>query len=237
MRGVDTELVKRAQHGDREAFGLLAADLATRFLPVSRRILRDIDLAEDASQQALVATGGTCRNSATRRALTPGRTGSSCVPATPRAVGPSVDRRTSGSCRLTSRSASDGLDAVVDRDQLETAIRRLSVDHRDGARPAPLRRHPARAGRPDPGDPGRHGRLPTSSRDARHAGGTRCRRTPRASGGIVMTTEHDPGRASSCRGFARTRTRTRSACSCAPSTRWTRPHSAAPGGRRGGPTE
>ena len=31
MRGVDTELVKRAQHGDREAFGLLAADLATRF--------------------------------------------------------------------------------------------------------------------------------------------------------------------------------------------------------------
>jgi hypothetical protein len=35
MRGVDTELVKRAQHGDREAFGLVAADLATRFLAVS----------------------------------------------------------------------------------------------------------------------------------------------------------------------------------------------------------
>ena len=45
MRGVDTELVIRAQHGDREAFGQLAADLAARFLPVSRRILRDIDLA------------------------------------------------------------------------------------------------------------------------------------------------------------------------------------------------
>ncbi len=55
MRDVDTELVKRAQHGDREAFGQLAADLASRFLPVSRRILRDIDLAEDASQRALVA--------------------------------------------------------------------------------------------------------------------------------------------------------------------------------------
>ena len=49
MRGVDTKLVTRAQHGDREAFGLLAADLATRFLAVSRRILRDIDLAEDAT--------------------------------------------------------------------------------------------------------------------------------------------------------------------------------------------
>jgi hypothetical protein len=35
IRGVDTELVKWAQHGDREAFGLLAADLATRFLAVS----------------------------------------------------------------------------------------------------------------------------------------------------------------------------------------------------------
>src|SRR5512145_1880916 len=55
MRGVDTDLVKRAQHGDREAFGLIAADIATRFLAVSRRILRDVDLAEDATQQALVA--------------------------------------------------------------------------------------------------------------------------------------------------------------------------------------
>ena len=55
VRSVDTELVKRAQHGDKDAFGLLAADLATRFLAVSRRILRDIDLAQDATQQALVA--------------------------------------------------------------------------------------------------------------------------------------------------------------------------------------
>ena len=52
---VETELVIRAQRGDRAAFGLLAAEIATRFLGVSRRILRDIDLAEDASQQALVA--------------------------------------------------------------------------------------------------------------------------------------------------------------------------------------
>src|SRR5262245_34726061 len=52
--GMDTELVKRAQHGDREAFGLIAAEIANRFLAVSRRILRDLDLAEDATQQALV---------------------------------------------------------------------------------------------------------------------------------------------------------------------------------------
>ena len=52
---METDVVKRAQRGDRAAFGLLAAEIATRFLAVARRILRDIDLAEDASQQALVA--------------------------------------------------------------------------------------------------------------------------------------------------------------------------------------
>jgi len=41
---VDIELVMRAQRGDRAAFGLLATEIATRFLAVSRRILRDIDL-------------------------------------------------------------------------------------------------------------------------------------------------------------------------------------------------
>ena len=41
--------------GDRAAFGLLAAEIATTYLAVSRRILRDLDLAEDATQQALVA--------------------------------------------------------------------------------------------------------------------------------------------------------------------------------------
>src|SRR5262245_22853049 len=62
----------------------------------------------------------------------------------------------------------------------------------DRAGPPPLRRYPARPGGPDPGDPDRHGLLPTTSRDARHAGVTRRRRTPRASGGIVMTTDRDP---------------------------------------------
>jgi DNA-directed RNA polymerase specialized sigma24 family protein len=52
---MDTHLVILAQHGDQVAFGLLAAGIADRFLAVSRRILRDIDLAEDATQQALLA--------------------------------------------------------------------------------------------------------------------------------------------------------------------------------------
>ena len=48
-------------------------------------------------------SGETSPTSATRRALTPGRTGSSCAPATPRVAGAAVRRRTSASCRLTSR--------------------------------------------------------------------------------------------------------------------------------------
>jgi len=46
---VDTDLVVRAQRGDRGAYALVAAQIADRFLAVARRILRDIDLAEDAT--------------------------------------------------------------------------------------------------------------------------------------------------------------------------------------------
>ncbi|MEO6207544.1 MAG: sigma factor-like helix-turn-helix DNA-binding protein [Candidatus Limnocylindrales bacterium] len=60
------------------------------------------------------------------------------MPVTRRDAGRAPGRRTCGSCRLTSRrilpadepSDSRGFDAIVQRDQLETAIRRLSVDHR-----------------------------------------------------------------------------------------------------------
>ncbi|HEX5590912.1 MAG TPA: sigma factor, partial [Candidatus Limnocylindrales bacterium] len=52
---MDTELVIRAQHGDRSAYAAIAAAIADRFLAVARRILRDFDLAEDATQRALLA--------------------------------------------------------------------------------------------------------------------------------------------------------------------------------------
>src|SRR6186713_2186302 len=51
---MDVDLVVRAQRGDKEAYAALAAGFADRFLAVARRILRDIDLAEDATQQALL---------------------------------------------------------------------------------------------------------------------------------------------------------------------------------------
>jgi DNA-directed RNA polymerase specialized sigma24 family protein len=51
---MDTELVTRAQGGDQEAFADLVYAIADRFLAVSNRILGDVDLAEDATQQALL---------------------------------------------------------------------------------------------------------------------------------------------------------------------------------------
>ncbi len=51
---MDTDLVRRAQGGDQEAFADLVYAISRRFLAVSHRILSDIDLAEDATQQALL---------------------------------------------------------------------------------------------------------------------------------------------------------------------------------------
>jgi RNA polymerase sigma-70 factor, ECF subfamily len=127
---VDTELVTRAQRGDRAAFGMLAADIATRFLAVSRRILRDVDLAEDATQQALVAIWRDLpqlRDPARFDAWSYRLLVRACY---------AEGRRTrtwSPSLRVLSAdepAESGGLEAIIARDQLETAIRRLSVDHR-----------------------------------------------------------------------------------------------------------
>jgi RNA polymerase sigma-70 factor (ECF subfamily) len=51
---VQTELVDRARRGDREAFGVLAAGAVDRLYAIARLLLRDTDLAEDATQEALV---------------------------------------------------------------------------------------------------------------------------------------------------------------------------------------
>jgi RNA polymerase sigma-70 factor (ECF subfamily) len=127
---VDVELVTRAQRGDRAAFGLLAADIATRFLAVSRRILRDLDLAEDAVQQTLVAIWRELpqlRDPARFDAWSYRLLVRACYAEGRRA------RRWSPNLRILPADEpndSGGLETIVHHDQLETAIRRLSVDHR-----------------------------------------------------------------------------------------------------------
>jgi RNA polymerase sigma-70 factor (ECF subfamily) len=51
---VELDLVEQARRGDREAFAILARTRGDRLFGIARRILRDVDLAEDAVQQALV---------------------------------------------------------------------------------------------------------------------------------------------------------------------------------------
>jgi RNA polymerase sigma-70 factor (ECF subfamily) len=51
---LDSDLVEQAQHGDREAFAILARTHGDRLMAIAQRILRDIGRAEDAVQQTLV---------------------------------------------------------------------------------------------------------------------------------------------------------------------------------------
>jgi RNA polymerase sigma factor (sigma-70 family) len=127
---MDTDLVIRAQRGDTGAYALVATEIADRFLAVARRILRDIDLAEDATQQALLAIWQDLpqlRDPARFEAWSYRLLVRACY-----AEG-RKERRWAPNLRLLPADdpiADDGLSSVVDRDQLERGFRRLSVDHR-----------------------------------------------------------------------------------------------------------
>ena len=51
---MDRDLVEQAQRGDRDAFAILARTRGDTLYGIARRILRDVSLAEDSVQQALV---------------------------------------------------------------------------------------------------------------------------------------------------------------------------------------
>jgi RNA polymerase sigma-70 factor (ECF subfamily) len=127
---VDTDLIGRAQNGDEEAFASLAVAAADRLHAVAYRILRDTDLAEDASQQALLTIWRDLpqlRDPARFDAWSYRLLVRACYAEGRRA------RKWSPNLRILPAdepSDSRGLDAIIHRDELEKAIRRLSVDHR-----------------------------------------------------------------------------------------------------------
>jgi RNA polymerase sigma-70 factor, ECF subfamily len=129
-KAVDTDLVTRAQRGDQEAFADLVYAIADRFLAVSHRILGDIGLAEDATQQALLSVWQDfpqLRDPARFEAWSYRILVRACY-----AEG-RKSRRWTPSLRLLSvdePTVVDGTSAVVDRDELERAFRRLSMNHR-----------------------------------------------------------------------------------------------------------
>src|SRR5687768_14528829 len=127
---MDTDLVTRAQRGDEEAFASLAVAAGDRLHAVAHRILRDIDRAEDATQQALLAIW---RDLPQLR--DPARFDAWSYRLLVRACYAEArqERRRAPNMRLLpsdEADRADGASGVVDRDQLERGFRRLSVEHR-----------------------------------------------------------------------------------------------------------
>jgi RNA polymerase sigma factor (sigma-70 family) len=127
---MESDLVVRAQHGDKGAYSLIAADVADRFLAVARRILRDLDLAEDATQQALLAIWQDLprlRDPARFEAWSYRILVHACY------TEGRKHRTWAPNLRILPSDepvADDELRSVVDRDELERGFRRLSIDHR-----------------------------------------------------------------------------------------------------------
>lgn len=128
---MDTGLVERAQQGDREAFGLLAVPLGDRLFALANRILRDDELAADATQQALVSIW---RDLPQLRDRTRFDAWSYRLLLRACYAERRKERRWSPPLHVLTAAAwtdgADGTKLVIDRDQLERAARRLSIDHR-----------------------------------------------------------------------------------------------------------
>src|SRR5690348_1846779 len=127
---METDLVVRAQRGDKASYSLVAGEIADRFLKVARRILRDLDLAEDATQQALLTIWQDLpqlRDPARFEAWSYRLLVRACYAEGRR------ERRWSPNLRVLPLDASsddDGLGSVIDRDRLERGFRHLSIEHR-----------------------------------------------------------------------------------------------------------
>jgi RNA polymerase sigma-70 factor (ECF subfamily) len=127
---MDPDLVIRAQHGDQEAFASLAVACSDRLHAVAHRILRDVDLAEDATQQALFAIWQNLpmlRDPTRFEAWSYRLLVNACYDEGSRTR---VWKPNVRVLHDDEAAAPDVLGRVHDRDQLERGFRRLSIDHR-----------------------------------------------------------------------------------------------------------
>jgi RNA polymerase sigma-70 factor, ECF subfamily len=124
------DLVERAQGGDRDAFAALVAMTSDRMYGVAVRILRDTVLAEDALQGALIsvwrqlpALRDPDRFEAWVRRLLVHQ----CYAEARRRRSWAANVRV---LPVDGPAAPDGLLSVIDRDSLDRAFRRLSIEQR-----------------------------------------------------------------------------------------------------------
>jgi RNA polymerase sigma-70 factor, ECF subfamily len=124
------DAVERAMHGDREAFGWLVGQTSDRMYAIAARILRDTHLAEDALQGAFITAWRqlpTLRDPDRFEAWVRRLVVHACYAEARR-------RRTwAANVRILPVDGPAGPDeivSVVDRDALDRAFRRLSVEQR-----------------------------------------------------------------------------------------------------------
>jgi RNA polymerase sigma-70 factor, ECF subfamily len=125
---LDRQLVERAQRGDETAFAMLVQRSGDRLHAVAHHILRDSDLAADATQQACIEMW---RRLAQLR--DPDRFDAWAYRIVVRAAYAECRRRSVWRVVADLSGSSSGMDAghgVDDRDQLERGFARLSMDHR-----------------------------------------------------------------------------------------------------------
>jgi RNA polymerase sigma-70 factor, ECF subfamily len=127
---VDRTLVEQARRGDREAFAVLVHQVSDSLYAVAFRILRDPGRAEDVLQNALVLAWRRIpklRDPERFEAWIHRILVRACYDESQRA------RRWTANVRILpvdGPSTPDDTDSVADRDELERAFRRLSVEQR-----------------------------------------------------------------------------------------------------------
>jgi len=127
---VDRDLVELAREGDREAFAVLVHQVSDSLYAVAFRILRDASLAEDALQNALVLAWRQLprlRDADRFEAWIHRILVHACYDESQRT------RHWTANVRALpddGPATPDGTSSVIDRDELERAFRRLSMEQR-----------------------------------------------------------------------------------------------------------
>ena len=122
---MQTQLVDDARRGDREAFSVLAGAAVDRLYAIARLILRDTELAEDATQDALIRAWRdlpTLRDAERFDAWLHRILVRSCTDIARRR------RKWRAELTVVSREPAepDGASGLADRDELERGLRRLN---------------------------------------------------------------------------------------------------------------